>query len=531
MGDGESVLLFLDAPRHPHQPHHYDSRPTSMDSNTHVGRVAPPTQSRDDMIKLKTEKRVERLLTPTVYRLPGSLPPAPTPAREPGTVPMQLSSDDSGDMSDDDKPLTEGQQAEIACQNQVFQESRPGPIPEELGVVLVNQNYECNNFFRGAVSCHFYLLAQTNTIYSGVTAVMAAEAEEEGRDFVTPSNRRLYTVVCRGFPMNPREVRQLYKLCMDRRAHTMDCVEGFHLLNEFQKVTGRHHPALWDLSMKTVMDTSIIPKDIPIPYNSRHDAWNHPPIPRTINGVFEGRHDKPPGVGLLAPGNAQAFNIDAWARYITYHGRPGHQSCYPGVVMDYGLWVYRPSLFGCLLGRALSPPDQFRRHTFQRLFACLVAQPGLYAERVEQWNTDHPDNPFRPATGGHVTITRLSMDSDHVANMTIDNVMATLRDNRIPVAWVNHSYAYGLRYLSKQFTGEGRHIGLMEDTDDEHIPRLGLHSRPPTIPDWDSWWMPSPEDLNHIHLLMANEERMDFYCMEDSPDWMPVGGNPFPLFI
>jgi hypothetical protein len=30
---------------------------------------------------------------------------------------------------------------------------------------------------------------------------------------------------------------------------------------------------------------------------------------------------------------------------------------------------------------------------------------------------------------------------------------------------------------------------------------------------------------------MANEERTDFYCMEDSPDWMPVGGNPFPLFI
>jgi hypothetical protein len=189
MGDGESISSFSDAPHHPHQPHHYDSRPTSTDLNTRVGRVASPTQLRDDMIKLKMEKRVERLLTPTVYRLPGSLPPAPTPAREPGTVPMQLSSDDSGDMSDNDKPLTEGQWAELARQNQVFRESRPGPIPEELGVVLVNQNYECNNFFRGAVSRHFYLLAQTNTIYSGVTAVMAAEAEEEGRDFITPSNR------------------------------------------------------------------------------------------------------------------------------------------------------------------------------------------------------------------------------------------------------------------------------------------------------------------------------------------------------
>jgi hypothetical protein len=98
---------------------------------------------------------------------------------------MQLSSDDSGDMSDNDKPLMEGQQAELACQNQVFWESRPGPIPKELGVVLINQNYECDNFFHGAVSCHFYLLAQTNTIYSGVMAIMAAETEEEGRDFIT----------------------------------------------------------------------------------------------------------------------------------------------------------------------------------------------------------------------------------------------------------------------------------------------------------------------------------------------------------
>jgi hypothetical protein len=282
--------------------------------------------------------------------------------------------------------------------------------------------------------------------------------------------------------MNPCEVRQLYKLCMDRRAHTMDRVEGFRLLNEFQKVTGRHHPALWDLSMKTVMDTSIIPKDILIPYDSRHDAWNHPPIPRTINSVFEGRRDKPPDVGLPALGNAQAFNINAWARYIAYHGQPGHQSHYPGVVMDYGLRVYRPSLFRCLLGRALSPPNQFGRHTFQRLFACLVAQLGLYAKRVEQWNTDHPDNPFQPATGGHVTITRLSMDSDHIANMTIDDVVAMLRDNGIPVAWVDHSYAYGLCYLSKQFTGEGRHIGLMKDADDEMHSLFGAARSPPDNP-------------------------------------------------
>jgi hypothetical protein len=72
--------------------------------------------------------------------------------------------------------------------------------------------------------------------------------------------------------------------------------------------------------MKTVMDTSIILKDIPIPYNSRHDAWDHPSIPQMINDVFEGQHDKPPGVGLPTPGNAQPLDINAWVRYIAYHG-------------------------------------------------------------------------------------------------------------------------------------------------------------------------------------------------------------------
>jgi hypothetical protein len=130
----------------------------------------------------------------------------------------------------------------------------------------------------------------------------------------------------------------------------MDCAEGFCLLNKFQKVTSRHHHDLWDLFMKMVMDTSIIPKNITPPYDHRHEIWSYPPIPWMFNGVFEGRRDKPHGVGLPAPGNTHAFTIDAWARYIAYHGRPGHQSCYPGVIMDYGFQVYHPSIFGCLLG-------------------------------------------------------------------------------------------------------------------------------------------------------------------------------------
>jgi hypothetical protein len=123
------------------------------------------------------------------------------------------------------------------------------------------------------------------------------------------------------------------------------------------------------------------------------------------------------------------------------------------------------------------------------------------------------------------------MPPENVANMTTDDVATVMRDNCIPVEWVDHSYAYGLRYLSEHLTGEGRYNGLLEDVDDERIPRIGVRGRPPTIPEWDGWWVPSSEDLTRIQLLMAHEETADFYCMDDSSDWMVVGGNTFPLFI
>jgi hypothetical protein len=47
----------------------------------------------------------------------------------------------------------------------------------------------------------------------------------------------------------------------------------------------------------------------------------------------------------------------------------------------------------------------------------------------------------------------------------------------------------------------------------------------------DGWWTPSSEDLIRIHLLMAIKEKADFYCMDDSPNWMTMGSNPFLLFI
>lgn len=173
-----------------------DSCPASTEPNPRMGRVAPPIQTKEQAAKIKTERRAEWLLAPTVYVLPGQLPPTPVPAKEPETTrATPLSSDNSEDFSDDSKPLTEGQRTEALHQCHVFQELRPGPIPDKLGVVLINQNYEHNNFFHGMVACHFYLLPRTNMVYSGVTAIATSEAEHVGRNFLPPSHWCLYAVM------------------------------------------------------------------------------------------------------------------------------------------------------------------------------------------------------------------------------------------------------------------------------------------------------------------------------------------------
>jgi hypothetical protein len=49
---------------------------------------------------------------------------------------------------------------------------------------------------------------------------------------------------------------------------------------------------------------------------------------------------------------------------------------------------------------------------------------------------------------------------------------------------------------------------------------------PPTIPDWDDWWVPSGDNITHIQMLMAHEETTDL-----SNIWIMVGSIPFPTHI
>jgi hypothetical protein len=118
-------------------------------------------------------------------------------------------------------------------QRHQYNMSRPGRVPDGLGVVTVNQLPERNNAFPGLLARHFYHSPSSNRVFMGNTAVKAAQAEMNDVTLYTPdANRRLYTVVRCSLPMNPQEMHNLATLVANFRELALDHAEGFLLLGE-----------------------------------------------------------------------------------------------------------------------------------------------------------------------------------------------------------------------------------------------------------------------------------------------------------
>jgi hypothetical protein len=145
---------------------------------------------------------------PTEYRVPGPVPTTPKPPRDPApedtTTLPQNGSNGSEDDSDDEGLWTPiegeskqqaeqrkahntqvlkarkkqvGQAEEAKAKKQAYEDSRPGRVPDGVGVITVNQVPECDNAFPGLLSCHYYHSRLTNIVYTGWTAADAARVE------------------------------------------------------------------------------------------------------------------------------------------------------------------------------------------------------------------------------------------------------------------------------------------------------------------------------------------------------------------
>jgi hypothetical protein len=111
-------------------------------------------------------------------------------------------------------------------------------------------------------------------------------------------------------------------------------------------------------------------------------------------------------------------------------------------------------------------------------------------------------------------------------DLTVDEVLATLTTNHIPLTWVDHTYTYGLHYLNHHYNHSPEAEANYWEVDNERIHWLGVHGLPPAIPEWDRWYNPTVEDVGRVHMLQAMEEDRDHYCLDDSHDWLLVGEDP-----
>ncbi|RDB19215.1 hypothetical protein Hypma_013741 [Hypsizygus marmoreus] len=167
------------------------------------------------------------------------------------------------------------------------------------------------------------------------------------------------------------------------------------------------------------------------------------------------------------------------------------------------------------------------------LFTSIVARPHFYHEAVADWNVANPQSPHVPLTGSIVELRQLEIDDSQARNLTVREVTAVLIANRVPVEWIDHAYTFGVAYLNYHYFPQNAHAEFFDSVDDECLRRLRHFGVPPAISNWDGWYVPTPDDLIRLSILLDLEDkkgqssvRMDWYLIGALPMVDYLGNRP-----
>jgi hypothetical protein len=408
-------------------------------------------------------------------------------------------------------------------------------VPPFWGVVRVNdwggvpgrEGFERDNAMRNMLSRDAYVSRRSNSVFVGQSARDARSYERRNGDayspFTTTSNNQVYVRAPRGLPLSPLHVKKLRTLYRDgsRRFSDRDRVEAYLLLRELYLVARRVLPINHDRAMMFLMQPNGF------------DVSPPPFFPVHIMDSMRSLHRDDPPRQTHPPTLGELMSIDASGLYILRYNRPGSSNPIAGIAVDYAFRVGRRSLFGYALGQLLAPIDREATHAFRRQFAFLLALPRRYREAIVAHDRAHPQSPFIEQGGPTYSIHRARLESSHAANISIDDAINALIDNRIPPSWVDHAYAYGVATLNAHYSGSPLNRGLLDHIDNERLARLRRFGAPPAIAWWDGWFCPSSDEVQGIHDMMSVEDtrssnrgrgdnpshRQGF----DSPAWLLVG--------
>jgi len=425
---------------------------------------------------------------------PGTFGPDPAPTPDPlQSTPAVVDDDpyhfDESDHSSDD----ESNHGRASVLPDV------GRVPDFWGVVLINNvsGWERDNFLRGMLSPNVYHSRRSNMVFTGRSAIEAHAYESRNEEaYRVPENPRVhvYNVTERGIPRRPGEIDKLITIVNNngRRFGLRERAEAFLLLRELHRVASRVIAEYRDNTMNRLLsDTRFNPEVRP-----RLDDYllDFPPLVRG---------DDIPRPGPPLP-LAQSMAIDEAAFHTLLHNHPGSLNSTTGIAFDYAMRVGRRSMFGYALSRLITPIAS--SSNFRRQFAFLICLPRRYREAIVDYNRSHPHSPFEPQQGPDFNIHRARIPPAHSANVSQQDVINALLDNRIPPSWVDHAYPYGFIFLNTHYTGSQAHRGLIDAIDHERLERIRAYGLPPPIPAWDGWRTPSPTDILRVHAFMATEE-------------------------
>ena len=101
--------------------------------------------------------------------------------------------------------------------------------------------------------------------------------------------------------------------------------------------------------------------------------------------------------------------------------------------------------------------------------------------------------------------------------------MAGLEAATQSIVW-HHSDTFGFHHLNHQsHLKVGPFQELYYSTNLECLDSLDQYGVPPALPEWDSWWSPTYDNITHIQTLTHQEEEdHGKHCFQDF-EWLQVG--------
>ena len=466
---------------------------------------------------------------------PGTLRPEPQLQKDPCVIlppPSSTQDDDpygfDESESDNDTPRTT---------SNAFELGDPGRIPDFWGVVQHSQSrhWERSNTLRGMLSAGVYWSRRSNMVFTGQSALDASSYEARHSDaYSVPENPRIqvYRVTSRGLPRIPLEVDKLVTIARDRsRFGLRERAEALMLLRELHRVASRVIPELRDRAMTHVLDPGVFRPSM---------DYGLPPYLLVAPNIPSGTVPRPGP----APPLSRAMVLDEAAFQTLLHNRPGSLNATAGVAVDHAFRVGRRSIFGYALGWLLAPTGGAVAN-FRRQLAFLICLPHRYREAIIDYNRDHPTTPFSPQVGPTFLLHRARLPASSTSNISQQDVINVLLDNRIPPEWIDHAYPYGFLFLNAHYSGSMMHRELIDALDNERIARMRAFGMPPPIPQWDGWRDPSQEEIWRIRQSMTDEDALrrcrqhagtpdvisEQQAASSSSQWLLVGGDGVSLHL